>query len=59
MKKRKPTGNIGVSAEDSRITELEEALKELICIVEIHQRVTKNNFAWAELNMAKEALEAS
>lgn len=51
-------GNM-VSPEDSRITELEEALRELVCIVEIHQRATKNKFAWAELNAAKEALEAS
>jgi len=48
-----------MSEEDKRISELEEALRELVCIVEIHQNATKNNFAWAELNCAKEVLEAS
>jgi hypothetical protein len=31
-------------------------LKELVCIVEIHSKATKNNFAWAELEEAKIAL---
>jgi hypothetical protein len=33
-----------------------EALKELVAIVKIHQEATGNNFAWAELEMAEQAL---
>lgn len=35
---------------------IEEALKQLISIVEIHSEVTNNNFAWAELELAKGVL---
>jgi hypothetical protein len=36
--------------------EMEEALKQLISIVEIHSKASKNNFAWAELDFANEVL---
>jgi hypothetical protein len=32
------------------------ALKELVSIVNIHQRATNNNFAWAELEYAEEVI---
>jgi hypothetical protein len=35
---------------------LRNALEELLLIVEIHQKCTKNNFAWAEVEYAKELL---
>ena len=35
---------------------LREALCELMHIVSIHQRATRNNFAWAEMAFAREAL---
>jgi hypothetical protein len=40
----------------NQIKHLKCALNELIEIVEIHQNCTKNNFAWAELEFAKEAI---
>jgi len=40
----------------NQIKHLKNALKELVCIVEIHSKATKNNFAWAELEEAKIAL---
>ena len=53
---------IGVEREDSQpfidyVNRLADSLKELVCIVEIHSKATKNNFAWAELDEAKEVLE--
>jgi hypothetical protein len=38
--------------------DIEQALSALICIVEMHSLATGNNFAWAELECAKEALDA-
>ena len=35
---------------------LREALRELMSIVSIHQKATGNNFAWAEMDFAREAL---
>ena len=35
---------------------IRSALEELLLIVEIHQKCTKNNFAWAEVESAKELL---
>lgn len=35
---------------------IRKALEELLLIVEIHQKHTKNNFAWAEVEYAKELL---
>jgi len=35
---------------------IRNALEELLLIVEIHQKCTKNNFAWAEVEHAKELL---
>ena len=35
---------------------IRNALKELLLIVEVHQNHTKNNFAWAEAEYAKELL---
>jgi len=35
---------------------LREALRELMSIVSIHQKATRNNFAWAEMDFAREAL---
>jgi len=35
---------------------LREALRELMSIVSIHQSATRNNFAWAEMAFAREAL---
>ena len=35
---------------------IRNALEELLIIVEIHQRRTKNNFAWIEVEYAKELL---
>lgn len=40
----------------NQVKHLKEALSELMSIVEIHQKCTKNNFAWAELEFAKEAM---
>lgn len=42
----------------NQIKHLKESLKELVSIVEIHSKATGNNFAWAELEEAKEALES-
>ncbi len=36
---------------------LQDALRELISIVEIHTNATGNNFAWAELEEARMALD--
>ena len=36
--------------------ELLEALKQMVSIVEIHSRSTKNNFAWAEMDEARAAI---
>ena len=38
---------------------IRKALEELLLIVEIHQKCTKNNFAWAEVEHAKELLAQS
>ena len=35
---------------------IRKALEELLYIVEIHQKNTGNNFAWAEVEYAKELL---
>jgi uncharacterized protein YabN with tetrapyrrole methylase and pyrophosphatase domain len=43
----------------SAIESLKKAMKELISIVEIHSKATENNFAWAEIEFAKEVLEDS
>lgn len=40
----------------NQIKHLKQALSELVSIVEIHSKCTKNNFAWAEIDFAKEAL---
>lgn len=42
----------------NQIRHLKGALRELISIVEIHSSTTGNNFAWAELEAAREALGA-
>lgn len=42
----------------TRQHEVAEALKELISIVEIHSRATGSNFAWAEIDAAREALNS-
>ncbi len=36
---------------------MEEALRELTSIVKIHSEATNNNFAWAEIECAEEALK--
>lgn len=36
--------------------DLLEALKELVSIVAIHQNATENRFAWAEMQLAGEAI---
>lgn len=41
----------------NQIRHLKQALKEMISIVEIHSSVTGNNFAWAELEEAKRAIQ--
>ncbi|HZW98357.1 MAG TPA: hypothetical protein VFF56_05895 [Bacillota bacterium] len=43
----------------NQIKHLKQALKEIISIVEIHSRETGNNFAWAELDFAKEAISVT
>ena len=35
-----------------------EALKQMMSIVAIHSRATKNNFAWAEMDEARAAIKA-
>ena len=40
----------------NQIKHLKNALQELVSIVEIHSRATANNFAWAEVEEAKDAL---
>lgn len=40
----------------NHIRHLKSVLKELVCIVEIHSRSTKNNFAQAELEEAQKVL---
>lgn len=40
----------------NQIRHLKSALRELVAIVEIHSSATHNNFAWAELDEAKLAL---
>lgn len=40
----------------NQIRHLKAALQELVSIVEIHSSATRNNFAWAELDEAKLAL---
>jgi len=35
---------------------IRKALEELLIIVVMHQKCTKNNFAWAEVEYAKELL---
>ena len=42
----------------NQIKHLKQALIELVSIVEIHAKCTKNNFAWAEIEFAKEALSS-
>ena len=36
--------------------ELLEALRQMVSIVAIHSRATKNNFAWAEMDEARAAI---
>lgn len=38
------------------VRQLVEALEQLMSIVTIHSTATSNNFAWAEMDFAKEAL---
>lgn len=40
----------------NQIKHLKDSLRELINIVEIHSNATANNFAWAELECARIAL---
>jgi hypothetical protein len=40
----------------NQIKHLKTALAELVSIVEIHSRATGNNFAWAEMEEARSAL---
>lgn len=51
---------LDVPEEDTRLIaaapDLLAALKEMVSIVQIHQRATGNNFAWAELPCAIEAI---
>lgn len=54
---------IGDGRDDSLATEaanqiahLKMALKEMVSIVEIHSKATNSNFAWAEVDFAKQAL---
>ena len=54
---------IGEGRDDSLATEaanqiahLKMALKEMVSIVEIHSKATNSNFAWAEVDFAKQAL---
>ena len=42
----------------NQIKHLKECLKNMVSIAEIHQEHTGNNFAWAEIECAKEALNA-
>ena len=41
------------------VHQLVEALEQLMSIVKIYSRATSNNFAWAEMDFAKEALAAA
>lgn len=41
----------------NQIAHLKLAIKELVSIVEIHSKATNNNFAWAEIDFAKRALD--
>lgn len=43
----------------NQIKHLKSALSELVSIVEIHQKSTANNFAWAEIDFAKNALKGN
>lgn len=50
-------GRVCLASEAAnQIKHLKQALSELVSIVEIHSKHTKNNFAWAEIDFAKEAL---
>lgn len=42
--------------ECRKVDEYEKALKEMVSIVRIHSKATKNNFAWAELEFAEKVL---
>ena len=42
----------------NQIKHLKQCLRDMVSIAEIHQNVTGNNFAWAEIECAKEALNA-
>lgn len=44
---------------DAVVRQVVEALEQLMSIVKIHSRATSNNFAWAEMDFAKEALAAA
>lgn len=57
--------NLGEGKEESLATQsanqikhLKSSLKELVSIVNIHSKATRNNFAWAELDEANKALDA-
>ena len=41
----------------NQIKHLKSALRELISIVEIHSEATGSNFAWAELEESRKALD--
>ncbi len=41
----------------NQIAHLKSSLRELVSIVEIHSKATGENFAWAELDEAKKALD--
>lgn len=41
----------------NQLKHLKMALKDLVSIVEIHSNATDNNFAWAELDEARKALD--
>jgi len=53
----KPDSNAMQAA--NQIKHLKQALKDMVSIVQIHSRATDNNFAWAELEEAKIALNAN
>ena len=43
----------------NQIKHLKQCLKDMVQITEIHQDATGNNFAWAEIECAKEALSVT
>ena len=47
---------IGTYPAPAVVRQLVDALEQLMSIVKIHSKATSNNFAWAEMDFAKEAL---